>query len=446
MFRNFFIFCSVFSAIYASAQNTINNIYSLNHLGFFEHNENAYQMALGGIKYGLIDSTMSNGSNASTMSFLTKGQPVFNLETTGRFSFFQSLDNSVNSRFVYLRTINFAIPFANRYGLGFGYRPKFSKGYRFNEYQTVEISGDSLNRIYAGNDGVYQAYLSFSVAPIKNKYTFWSIGLEGNFNFGHPTDNRAVEFVNFSNSNAVNILSDTIRGFGFSLSTSLNHAFSDDVSLSFGASYTTSSKLNTTFTDRLLGYQGNFGSTYQVVQQISDAQYSGTFTTPSVLGAGLGLNFHPQDRSGKFRTFFDFEHITWSDYKRNLTNVVDTSFVYANTTNYRIGLEYTPEYINSDRATNKKYLSFVSYRLGLNMSHIAIPEQNLNDRGMTFGFGFPVKTGPNSVSTINLGVRLGRVGTVGVNSVRENYVAYQIGFMIRPTSIGERWFKKYEYK
>jgi hypothetical protein len=106
-------------------------------------------MAIGGAKYGLIDSVMSNTSNPATLAFLYKGQPVFNIEVSGRQSFFEANAQTSNSRVAYMRGLNFSIPFANRFGIGFGYRPTFSKGYRFNEYQVVE--GDSLNRIYLGS-------------------------------------------------------------------------------------------------------------------------------------------------------------------------------------------------------------------------------------------------------------------------------------------------------
>jgi hypothetical protein len=64
---------------------------------------------------------------------------------------------------------------------------------------------------------------------------------------------------------------------------------------------------------------------------------------------------------------------------------------------------------------------------------------------MTFGFGFPVNTGPKSISHINVGIRAGRVGSTGLNPMQENYISYQIGIMLRPTSLTDRWFNKYKY-
>ena len=445
MFKNFLLALFLFLGITLNAQNNVNNIYSYHHLGLFEQNENAFQMALGGVRYGLIDSAYANGSNAAVMSYLAKGQPVFGVDVTGRVSFFESSDGSANTRAAYLRSINFSIPFANKFGLGFGYRPVFSKGYRFNEFQYIQ--GDSLNRVYQGSDGVQQAYLALSVAPIKNKKTFFSFGFEGNFNFGNPTDVRAVEFVNFSTSNAANILSDTIRGFGFKASFALKHEISEFITFSLGGSYNLSSNWNTTYTDRIVGYAGNYGVNHQITQQINNIQWTGTITTPEIIGVGLGFELHPQGfslnskRQSRVRLNADYETISWPNYTRNLQGISDPTFSYQSTNSFRFGFEYTP-HIGLGSSTGLNYINKIAYRFGLNLNEIALPSQNLSDRGITFGMGLPIPF-EKSQSSINFGIRAGNVGSTGSNSIRENYIAYQIGIVITPGA--DRWFKKYKY-
>jgi hypothetical protein len=447
MFKNFLLAFFLFLGISSNAQNNVNNIYSYHHLGLFEPNENAFQLGMGGVKYGLVDSAYANGSNPAVMSYLAKGQPVFGVDVTGRVSFFESSDGSANTRAAYLRSINFSIPFANRLGLGFGYRPVFSKGYRFNEFQYIQ--GDSLNRVYQGTDGVQQAYLAFSIAPIKSKKTFFSLGFEGNFNFGNPTNVRAVEFVNFSTSNAANILNDTIRGFGFKTSLAFKHEISEFLSFSLGTSYSLSSNWKTTYTDRIVGYAGNYGINHQVTQQINNVQSSGTITTPAILGIGLGFDIHPQGfslntkRQSKIRIQADYETIDWQNYGRTLQGVADPTFTYQNTTALRVGFEFTPHRIATDRSPGLGYMNKISYRLGLNLNEIALPNQILSDRGITFGMGLPIPF-DNSQSSINIGIRAGNVGAIGTNSISENYIAYQIGIVLTPGK-WERWFRKIKY-
>lgn len=447
MFKNFFLAFVLLSTSTLIAQTNVNNIYSYHHIGFFEQNENAFQMALGGVRYGIIDSAYANGSNVAVLPYHSKGQPIFSLDVTGRVSFFESADGSANTRVAYLRGINFSIPFANNFGLGFGFRPVFSKGYRFNEFQA--IPGDSLNRIYMGNGNVQQTYLSFAVAPINNRKTLLSFGAEANFNFGQPTDIRAAEFVNFSLSNAANIMSDTIRGFGYKASFAFKSEISEFLTFSLGGSYALSTSWNTRTTDRLLGYAGNYGVNHQVTQILNDFQGSGTFTTPAILGVGFGMDLHPvgfslnSRRKSKIRIHGDFETISWENFGRTLGNIPDTSFNYQNTRAYRFGFEYTPHRIPLDKAPGLSYMSKISYRFGLNLNQIALPNNTLNDRGITFGMGFPVPF-DNSQSSINIGMRFGRLGEAGTNSIQENYIAYQIGVVLTPGN-WERWFRKIKY-
>lgn len=432
------------------AQNTINNPYSYYGLGLYESNRNALQMALGGTGYGYIDSAYSNPINHATMGFLATGQPIFNVEITGRLSAFQSDATSSNSRLVYLRGISFAIPFANRYGLGFGYRPGFSKGYRFSEPQLVD--GDSLNRIYQGTGGVQQTYFAFSVAPIKREKTLFSIGLEGNFNFGDAQDVRAIEFSAFSTNNAANVMNDRVRGFGYSISAAFRHEFSDSMKtvISFGTHFSPSANWKITHTDVINRYGGNFGVTHQYLETISSSgELKGTITTPTVFGVGFGLDLHPKGYNlnnkiqNRIRIFGDLEMMGWKNHSRTVNNIADTSFTFQNTTAYRLGIEYTPHFISNDRTPGMSYFSKISYRAGLNLNQISLPTGNLNDFGITFGFGFPLPF-DNSQSSINFGMRVGQVGSAGANSIQERYIAYQIGIVLTPAK-WERWFRKIKY-
>lgn len=448
MFRPISLVLALICCSTIFAQNTTNNPYSFYGLGLYESNRNALQLALGGAGYGFVDSAYNNPINPAAIAYLSKGQPIFNIEITGRFSFFESDLASANTQLTYLRSIQFAIPFAHRLGLGFGYRPAFSKGYRFIEPQLVD--GDSLNRIYQGNGGVQQTYLAFVLAPVKTENTFFSLGFEANFNFGDAMDVRAIEFSAFSQNNAANLMNDRIRGFGFNASMALKHRMSQNFSFSLGANYGLTSKWNVVHTDVINRYAGNYGVTHQFIETISSSgELKGTISTPSVLGLGFGMDIHPQGfnlnakKQSRIRLFGDYEMISWSDHKRTINNIVDTSFTYQNTTSYRFGMEITPHAITNDRSPGISYFSKIAYRAGLNLNQIALPTGNLNDFGITFGFGFPLPF-DNSQSSINFGMRMGQIGSPGTTSIQERYIAYQVGIVLTPAN-WERWFRKIKY-
>jgi hypothetical protein len=448
MFRPIYLVLALICCSTTFAQNTANNPYSFYGLGLYENNRNALQLALGGTGYGLVDSAYNNPINPAAIAYLSKGQPIFNIEITGRLSFFESDLASANTRLTYLRSIQFAIPFAHRLGLGFGYRPAFSKGYRFSEPQLV--SGDSLNRIYQGKGGVQQTYLAFVLAPVKNENTYFSLGVEANFNFGDATDVRAIEFSAFSQNNAANLMNDRVRGFGFTTSMALKHRISQNFSISLGASYALSRNWNVVHTDIINRYAGNYGVTHQFIETISSSgELKGTISTPSILGFGFGMDIHPQGfnlnakKQSRIRIFGDYEMIGWNNHIRTINNTVDTSFTFQNTTTYRFGFEVTPHAIANDRSPGINYLSKIAYRAGLNLNQIALPTGNLNDFGITFGFGFPLPF-DNSQSSINFGMRVGQIGSAGTTSIQERYIAYQVGIILTPAN-WERWFRKIKY-
>ena len=50
-----------------------------------------------------------------------------------------------------------------------------------------------------------------------------------------------------------------------------------------------------------------------------------------------------------------------------------------------------------------------------------------------------------SLSRLNLGFELGRLGDLEVNNIEENYFNFSIGFSLAPDTRYDRWFRKRKY-
>ena len=50
-----------------------------------------------------------------------------------------------------------------------------------------------------------------------------------------------------------------------------------------------------------------------------------------------------------------------------------------------------------------------------------------------------------SLSRLNLGCELGRLGTVAENNIEENYIRFSLGFSMAPDTRYDRWFRKRKY-
>jgi Na+/phosphate symporter len=88
-----------------------------------------------------------------------------------------------------------------------------------------------------------------------------------------------------------------------------------------------------------------------------------------------------------------------------------------------------------------KFYHRIKYRAGI--YQFTLPNQTNNEQvtdfGTTFGFGIPIVV-QNSLSSINLGVTIGKRGIADSQAFREQYYGINLGFSIAPGT--DKWFVK----
>jgi hypothetical protein len=99
------------------------------------------------------------------------------------------------------------------------------------------------------------------------------------------------------------------------------------------------------------------------------------------------------------------------------------------------GFQYYPNSQSPDGLLGHTY-----YRFGI--KNAALPfylnDTQILENAITAGFGFPLR---KAVSSVNVGMELGRRGTTMNNLVKENYFMINVGF-----TINDRWFMKTKYE
>jgi hypothetical protein len=95
------------------------------------------------------------------------------------------------------------------------------------------------------------------------------------------------------------------------------------------------------------------------------------------------------------------------------------------------GAEYIP-----DAEALRGYHNYIAYRVGGYFSnyYLEVNGHQLEDYGMTFGVGLPVRS---LKSSINLAFTLGTRGTTEYNLVKENY-----GIITFNVTLHDLWFRK----
>ncbi len=64
-------------------------------------------------------------------------------------------------------------------------------------------------------------------------------------------------------------------------------------------------------------------------------------------------------------------------------------------------------------------------------------DTQLNEFGISFGLGLPLR---RSLSSINLGIEIGRFGKVSNNLVKETFFKFKLGI-----SMHQKWFEQRKY-
>lgn len=450
MFKYLVVFSAVFCLCFEGlTQVTTNSPYSVTGLGLWEEPQDGVSLGRGGSRIALNDSLYANEYNPASLSFLGKGQPIFSFDIAGRLSNFESTNGKSSARYFYLKSIQIAIPFSNIFATAVGIRPIISRGYDFKTYQ--EIEGDSIRHSYIGTGGVQQVYLSFSSALIKNDKTYLSFGLEGGYNFGNTTNSRVTEFTtSASYFNGMYHINDKVNSFNLRAGVSYQREINKRSSIAIGAIYQPQNNWKTNNSESLIRFTGTYGLSQANQDTIfTTGIQEGRVTIPQRIGMGWNYEIRAREDSlltkiNLFRLRFmgDFEHMGWSNYKKDVPGIVDSTSL-TDAIYFRLGIEYTPHHKYLDKAPNISYFSKMTYRAGFNYAQLPSINQNIKDFGITFGLGFPIPFN-RSMSSLNIGVKLGQQGEVGQQSIREQYVGLHFGIILSP-GFNDRWFRKFKY-
>lgn len=424
IFSNIFIFL-LFSGVYsATAQTTNSSPYSQFGLGDLKGSLLPQNRAMGGLsmgirKPGLYDNiNLANPASYSTLQLTTfdvgASLDIRQLSKAGITG-----QRQVNST---LSHINFGIPVNRFSALSFGLVPYSDLGYQFVNSGLVDTT--KVNYIYGGEGGVSKAYLGYGFRINKNL----SLGFNFAYLFGSLKQTRAFEFVN-GYSTAFNSRTQYNNSVG---------GMSYDLGLQYSADISSKTKF-------ILGYTGNSGHSLNSKNNTVTTRYrkdvlgdelaaaDSTFfaegakskiTMPLTHTAGFAF-----EKSNEWLFGADFSYSKWSDYREGAINPgLRDSYGLA------VGGQFTP-----DMNSINSYFKVIDYRLGFkyDKTFVKIGNEDINQYGLTFGFGFPLPRNRSSFYKINLAAELGQRGTDKNNLVRDRYFNIHLGF-----TLNDKWFQK----
>ncbi len=287
------------------------------------------------------------------------------------------------------------VPYSN-VGYDLGTKATYDDGIRHNYFQGT----GGLRKFYLGS--AFQLHDNLSIG-VNYSYLFGTLSYESVIVW--ETDSTQIEPNNLIKRNEK-----IIRGAQINTGFQYSNNITKNTKITIGGAYEHSFNID---------YSEN-----QLSTNTSDTvsrSISKNYNFPSKIAFGVGLS------SDKLVWGADFSFTNWSQLNE-IENIND---------NYSIktGLQYTP-----DKNATRNYLNRIDYRFGgfYRSGYLNIENNTINDFGITFGLGLPIK---QQETKFNLGIKLGKKGTLDNELIENKYAIINFG-----VTFYDVWFLQRKYQ
>ena len=421
--KKFFVLPMVAAVFFASAQTIGNSPYAAFGIGDVKYDNTTDVNAMGGISTAYIWDFNNNFNFSNPAASKNLELTTIKVEATNENNFFKSnFDNmSVNKHSTYLSNLSIAFPLSPKVKFGVGYQPYSSK--KYSVLVQNEQDGVTEANLFRGEGtlSTVQAALAYQITPE------FALGARTNFYFGNLYD---INELTYSNAELINGYEtrNKVKTFNFTLGTAYQKKYGLDRKLTLGATYTfgNTGQMETSYMNSTYFYNNNSDKTNI---SIIDEQYSSDknlIPTEFSVGAGYG-----RDAKWFLGTQFDYK-------KGETIQFLGQPFVNQNSYRIAAGGWYLPNFNNF-----RNYLSRVTYRYGAyyEKGNLSFNGTDINQFAITGGLTLPFENrSANRLSGIDVGLEIGKRGTLENNMIRQNFVNFRIGL-----NFADKWFQKRLY-
>lgn len=421
-----FLYFALFANL-SGAQNITNSIYSRYGYGTEIFKGFAQNIALGGTGVAQKGPWNLNYNNPASNAALKL--TAFNAGVSGNYIQQMNTKDTIvnkNGSFGYLAL---GFPITKWWGLSLGLIPSYGVGYKVSD--TTYLNNREIVSTYRGAGGLNKLYVANGFNPFKifndSLMQGFAIGISSELNFGNISNEEYKSFTRSDTSYYLNILNNKLSSYsGFSFILGLQHTLKihDETKITLGFSYGFRSRLNVNETINAERYfNTNLASSL-----VDTAYYSEKTKLTGYLPGQYTFGFNLQ-MGPKLNYSMEYKVVKWGtdSISGKLNNLKDSRTISA-------GFQYFPNSQSPDGFFKHTY-----YRFGIKNSTLPfyLNDAQILESALTLGFGFPLR---KAVSTVNVGMELGRRGTTRNNLVKENYLMLNVGF-----TINDRWFIKTKY-
>jgi len=376
---------------------------------------------LGGTSIALNNPLMVNFDNPASYHSIEPKSFVFEASVYNKYARLRTENLSQASNYTTLGHLLMAFPITGFWKTSFGLLPYSDMGYKVID-DRVDTHFGKTRHSFEGSGGIHQVYWGNSLG-FGNRF---SAGFNLVYFFGTLEKNRSLSFPDSASILSTRILNTTtVSDFKLRTGLQYTHPINEYYKITVGATFSPEARINVK--DKVLAYTyfpGVTGVDGVRDTLVNSDDVKGKMVIPSDFGAGVMLQ-----KTNRWLVAADYTWQNWENY-----TLFDRSDSLKNSMGISLGAQFTPE-----NTSLSPYWKKLRYRFGIRYSqtYLELHENQLNEFGISFGFGLPLS---RTRSTINLGMELGRRGTTKNSLIEETFFRFSAGF-----SIIERWFEQRRY-
>ena len=336
-----------------------------------------------------------------------------------RLSFKNNIESQSN-HITNLEYISVGMALKKGLGIGFGIMPYSSVGYNMLS-ESVNDNGATVTNRFYGEGGLNKVYFSAGYELIKDL----SLGVTAGFNFGTLENNRIQSVENVQFGTLDNRIS-KVNGMDFNYALDYTPTINDKYRLFASLRVNTQANLVSKNTKEIGSFSASTGQNIEIINVNLDAlnlrNTELKIPTTTTLGIGFG-----EERKWFLGAEYSFQEM--GSFSNDFIEAVNLE--YKDASSFAFGGFFIPDY-----SAFSGYHKRVTYRAGLRLDKtgMLLNNREINNFGITFGFGLPMR---GSFSNLNLGFEVGRKGTKYDNLIEENYFKVNVGL-----SFNDIWFRK----
>ncbi|MBK7173198.1 MAG: hypothetical protein IPH84_08185 [Bacteroidales bacterium] len=401
---------------------TGNTPYSRYGIGKLYSNSNSYYMAMGGSAIGVRSPLFVNPYNPASYTSFDSTSFIFDAAMFANAVTLKTSAASEKLNDAGLAYITMGFPITRWWKSSLGVLPYSVMGYKIGIDSVLSGFG-KVEYSYSGNGGLNRAYIGNAFQPFKNL----SVGVNLSYIFGTLDKERSVSFPDSTYIFGSKLINSTIvRNLHLEFGLQYHDILKNGTSLTAGLTFSPNQSLGTTYDFLAVSYFHNYTSNLDVTTDtaVFESGKSGSIGIPLSIGGGFSLA-----KQNRWLATADIQYQKWEDF-----SFLGSSGLLKNSLRISVGGQYKPSPLDIG-----KYYNRINYRMGFKFeqSNLELRNTRLNDFGISFGIGLPMK---KSRSTVNLAIELGTFGTTDNQLIKENYFRFTVG-----ASMFEKWFLKRKY-